>query len=409
MSLSHRQIVFRVCLKNRSWLGFALLLMALLLCANSPAQTLQRILPSQTDSNIVQFNNYHYVYLNTNVPPRPQLFVLLSGTGGAPAFYQDVLQTAANLGFHAAGLMYDNGVTMNSLCGDSTNPDCYVDARLATINGGTNDGVSVPNPESITNRLVKLLEFLATNNPDQNWGQFLTAQTNLNWPQIIIAGHSQGAGHAGLIAKIYPVSRSLMFDDTDWWTPGGKLPGQPANWIVAPGVTSAEFYFGFVHVQDALIPYAEEIPTWNDYGLAPFGAPTLVESNLPPYSGSHMLTTDLPPQNGTTGLDYHDATVVDNSTPLAADGVTPVYQPVWQYMLVEPPELPQLSLTPVTANQIQLSFGTFTNYNYQVQAATNLTGGWSDVDTTMPGDGSIKTISLTNSAAAQFYRVTVTY
>ncbi len=92
-----------------------------------------------------------------------------------------------------------------------------------------------------------------------------------------------------------------MFSDTDWWTPNGQLPGRPANWIISPGVTGAEFYFGFVHVQDPLILYAEEIPTWNAYGLAPFGGPLLVESNTAPYLGSHMLTTDLPPQPNSAG------------------------------------------------------------------------------------------------------------
>jgi hypothetical protein len=154
---------------------------------------------------------------------------------------------------------------------------------------------------------VKLLIYLAAKNPRQNWSQYLDAQSNLKWPMIVISGHSQGAGHFGPIAKVYPVARSLMFSDTDWWTPNGQFPGQPADWISAPGITADEYYFGFVHVQDPLIPYAEEIPTWNDYGLAQFGGPLLVESNSAPFLGSHMLTTDLPPLDG----NYHGATVAD--------------------------------------------------------------------------------------------------
>lgn len=387
--------------------GFGLWVVSLA-CPSGVAQTLQAVLPSQTDPNIVQFNNYNYVCLNTNVAARQQLLVMLPGTGGVPAGYKDILKTAANLGFHAVGVMYDNAATMYSLCADSTNPDCYAEARLAVINGGTNAEVSIPNPESITNRLVKLLAYLAAANPGQNWGQYLTS-SNLSWPRIVMAGHSQGAGHAGLIAKIYPVARSVMFDDTDWWTPNGKLPGQPANWIAAPGVTAPEYYFGFVHVQDGLISYAEEIPTWDDYGLASFGGPVLVESNASPYAGSHMLTTDLPPQDGTTGLDYHNATVVDMATPLAADGVTPIYQPVWQYLLTAPPELPQLSVALAGANRMQITFNTFTNYNYQVQAATNLAGAWNNVGAAIPGDGTMKAVLVSQTGSWQFFQVRVVY
>ncbi len=373
------------------------------------AQTLQVVLPSQTDPNITQYNIYHFVYLNTQVTARGQLFVLLPGTTGKPAGYTNVLKTAANLGFHAVGLMYPNAETMNSLCGDSTNPDLYAETRLCVINGGTNDVISIANADSITNRLIKLLEYLAANDPGQNWNQFLDAQSNLNWPKMVISGHSQGAGHAGLIAKNYAVARAVMFSDTDWWTPNGQLPGQPADWMSHPGVTSDEFYFGFISIQDGLIPYAEIIPSWDDYGLAQFGGPVQVESNSAPYLGSHMLTTDLAPASGTTGLDYHNSTAVDSSTPLAADGVTPVYQGVWQFMMVGPPELPRLSAVIASSNQIQISFATYTNYTYQLQANAVLADGWTNLGNAVAGDGSAKTLLVTATAAAQFYRILVEY
>ncbi len=387
----------------------ACLLFLLFTITGGFSQTLQVVLPSQTDTNITQYNNYHYVYFNSGVTARGQLLVFLPGTGGRPSGCTDVLKTGANLGFHTIGLMYPNGATMNSLCGDSTDPDCYAEVRLAVINGGTNNEITVAGTDSITNRLVKLLQYLVANDPAQNWGQFLTAQSDLIWPKIVICGHSQGAGHAGLIAKVYPVARSVMLSDTDWWTPNGQLPGQPADWISSPGVTPDQFYFGFVHVQDSLIPYAEEIPTWEDYGLAQFGGPLLVESNAVPYWGSHMLTTDLTPQNGLTGLNCHDATAVDTATPLAADGVTPVYQPVWQYMLVGPPELPQMQLLMSAPGQAQIAFATYANYGYQLEVATNISGSWTPSGASVAGDGTTKFIPVNASAALQFYRLRVEY
>jgi len=96
------------------------LLAALASAGAGLAQNLQLVLPSQTDTNITQFNNPHLVYMNPNVAARDRLFVFLPGAGGTPAGYQYVLQTAANLGFHAIGLMDEDPVSMNSLCADST-------------------------------------------------------------------------------------------------------------------------------------------------------------------------------------------------------------------------------------------------------------------------------------------------
>ncbi len=388
-------------------------LFALALCAIAGGQSLQQVLPSSTDPDITQFNNYHYIYLNTNGISRPQLFVFLPGTGGVPAGYQDVLRTAANLGFRSIGLMYDDPETMNSLCGDSTNVNAYLEARLAVINGGTNtfnDGgtitsISISRANSITNRLVKLLFYLSTNNPSQNWSQYLSTTLGLNWPQIIIAGHSQGAGHAGLIGKTQPVARSLMFADTDWWTPDGQLPGQPAAWITTPGVTAPEYFFGFVHTNDPLILYPEEIATWNGYGMTGFGGPMLVDNAAAPYLGSHEFTTGLTPQDGTN---YHGATVVDSATPLEPDG-TPVYQPVWQFMMIGPPELPQLQISLQTSGQVQVGFGTFTNFTYQLLTTTNLASGWSNAGAPIPGDGTTNVTILNLTTTAEYFRCAVEY
>ncbi len=349
-----------------------------------------------------------YIYLNTNVTSRPQLFVFLPGTGGVPAGYQAVLKTAANLGFRSIGLMYDDPETMNSLCGDSTNVNAYLEARLAVINGGTNTfnnggtitSISISSANSITNRLIKLLLYLATGDTSQNWSQYVSSSGSLNWPQIIIAGHSQGAGHAGLIGKTQPVARSLMFADTDWWTPNGQLPGLPADWIATPGVTAPAYFFGFVHTNDPLIIYSEELATWKGYGLSQFGGPVLMESSSAPHLGSHEFTTGLTPQDGTN---FHGATVLDSATPLEPDG-TPVYQPVWQFMMIGPPVLPQLQISLPTPGQLEVSFGTFPDYTYQLLTTTNMEAGWNKAGAPILGDGTTNVTMFDLTATEQYFR-----
>jgi hypothetical protein len=332
--------------------------------------------------------------------------VFLPGTGGVPAGYTNIVRTAADLGFQAIGLMYANGTAVNSLCDQATDSDCFREIRLDIIRGGTNSqpAFAVSRTDSIENRLIKLLQYLADSYPNANWSQYLDVNTNLVWPQIVIAGHSQGAGHAGLIAKLHPVARSLMFADTDWWFPGNR----PANWIYATGSTTNELFFGFIHVQDPLVLYAYEIPTWDAYGMDAFGPALLVESNSPPFQGSHMLTTDLPTQSGQTGQAYHGATVTDGATPLQPNG-TPAYQPVWHWMMTAPPVLPLVQIG-IQGSNVQLSFDTCTGCLYQPQRSTALMPAiWSNVGLVIGGTGLRQTVGVPVEPGAIFYRIAIEY
>ena len=115
--------------------------------------------------------------------------------------------------------------------------------------------------------------------------------------------------------------------------------------------------------------------------------------------------TGLTPQDGTN---YHGATVADSATPLAADG-TPAYQLVWQFMMIGPPELPQLQISLQTQNQVVVSFGTFTNFTYQVQTTTNLESSWINDGAPVAGDGATKIATFNLAGLAEFFRCTVQY
>ena len=164
-------------------------------------------------------------------------------------------------------------------------------------------------------------------------------------------------------------------------------------------------FFGFVNLQDPLILYSEEFPTWHAYGRGQFGGPLLVESNNVPFLGSHELTTDLPPEDRTN---YHGATVEDAATPLAPDGTT-VYQSVWRFMKTGPPELPQSQSGELNSNQWQITLSTFNNYSYQVQTTTNLTSGRSPAGPPVAGNGTTTNLDFIPVSGSQFFRVLVQY
>lgn len=68
--------------------------------------------------------------------------------------------------------------------------------------------VSVNAANSITGRLVSLLTYLNSNFPTEGWGQYLT-NGQPRWDLITVAGHSQGGGHAGYLAKLVSLDRAV--------------------------------------------------------------------------------------------------------------------------------------------------------------------------------------------------------
>jgi hypothetical protein len=274
------------------------------------------------------------------VSPRGELVVFLPGTQGRPAQYTDILRTAADLGFHAVGLNYPNQTAMGSLCRTSSNADCYWTARNEVLFGDRTpvSGQSDVSPaDSIVNRLSKLLVWMDQQHPDEGWGQFLLGADAVDWSKVVLAGHSQGGGYVGVMAKTVVLDRAVYFSSPDDWN---ALTDTPADWtLTKPNVTPAERQFGFGSDADTLVPNAHAFAHWNNLGLAePASGPVLVDGGASAFAGSHQLYTSLPynPASSalTAPLKNHGITVVDTSTPLDASGA-PLFASngVWAYLL----------------------------------------------------------------------------
>jgi para-nitrobenzyl esterase len=291
------------------------------------------ILPKDTDSEITTNLEPHYAALNKSVPARNQLFLFFPGTGVKPHMYQQIINTAADLGFHAIALNYPNDRAVNgpTLCGGTnTDLDCYAKVRLE-IKDGTDRTplVTITRANSIENRLIKLLLYLHARFPNDGWGQYLEDDLSIRWSSIVVSGHSQGGGHAGIIGRYHLVARVVMFAAMDY----NARAGRPANWIAlpssTPNATPPERFYGFSHQRDQGVNFAIlSTQIWPAYGMDAFGPVVNVDDTAPPYHNSHMLTSNLeaPARN------YHNCIVVDQYLTLLPDG-TPVYKPVWEYLL----------------------------------------------------------------------------
>ncbi|NNE66708.1 MAG: hypothetical protein HKN33_09075 [Pyrinomonadaceae bacterium] len=283
------------------------------------------VAPQDTDNEIDINLNNHFFAINPSVPSKNVLVVFFPGTGGVPFVYREIIRNAAELGFHSIGLNYPNDEAVNFLCRQGT-LDCHADVRLEIIDG-TDRGslVDVSRANSIENRLIKLLQYLNTERPSEDWGQFLdTGETA--WTKIVVAGHSQGGGHAGILGRFRPVRRALMFAANDF---SGAL-GMPANWIsmpeTTPNASTPDKFRAFSHTNDELVNFeTASTISWPLFGIDRFGrlvnaddaTGVLVESN------SYTSTRECG--------NHHGCVAVDQRL-VYEDGV-PVYKPVWDALL----------------------------------------------------------------------------
>lgn len=305
--------------------------------AVSAQLTVRKVKPVDTDAQITTFTaDSHYVYLNTTAPPKNILLVHLPGSFGEPKRATLFGSLAANLGFHSIGLMYPNVPTVGSFCSNDTDPDCFENVRREIIEGiDYSAELTINAPESILNRTKKLLQYLQANYPAENWGQYLDGDGNLVYNKIIFSGHSQGGGHAAVIAKHYPLYRAICFSSPKDWR---NIPDAPPLWLSTNNwQTPASSVYAFNHIADE---HTRQLVIWDSLGLNAYGTPVNVDSFSSPYSNTRQLTTAY----AVTAGDEHASTIQDNKTP-KVDGI-PVFIPVWTYMLTHnmPTALPNYAM-----------------------------------------------------------------
>jgi hypothetical protein len=104
------------------------------------------------------------------------------------------------------------------------------------------------------------------------------------------------------------MSRACFFSSPADWR---QVANTPATWTARANLTGTAQQFGFTHLQDQLVPYAQLRDIWQALGLSAFGALVAADAQLPPYGSSHQITTSaVPVIDGA----YHGSTVVDAAT-----------------------------------------------------------------------------------------------
>ena len=98
--------------------------------------------------------------------------------------------------------------------------------------------------ESIVDRTAKALRYLAAGGPSGGWASFLTSivpeadpASSIAWSKIMVAGRSQGGGHAAAIGKLFSVARVVQLSstcDSVGATPATWTDGAAGTWMTDP-------------------------------------------------------------------------------------------------------------------------------------------------------------------------------
>jgi len=286
---------------------------------------MHRITPSDTDSRIDKFSGeewMHIAYFNPSMPDKGLLVVWLPGTGGKPGARKSFFQFAADEGFHVVSLAYPDNLSISHFH-NSDDPDAFKKARENVIYGKIpfaklNTGV----PNSIESRLHFLLVYLDKTYPQENWRQFFLKGKgeHFDYEKLILAGSSQGGGHAAFMAYEHKVARVLMFGAPKDFNVHFN---QPAKWFSDPNATPLDRFFSFVHDKDEGhgCTYAQQLENYRAMKLSPAYPVINVDNSKPPYEHTRLLTSDRP-----------------SFFPHGAPSAYASYSDAWKYLLTEPVE-----------------------------------------------------------------------
>ncbi len=279
-----------------------------------------------TDPNISWELNKHYSFYNPTCTSKNVLLLHLVGSFDNPKNTVLFPSVAANKGFHVVSLKYENGTTAQTTCNNSTDTNCYLNFRKEIIEGiDYSPDISVDFTNSIENRLVKLLQYLHAQKPNQGWGAYLSGSTIL-WNKMIVSGHSQGGGHAGVIALTHPVQRVIMFASPNDYS---SFFSAPATWTNAQKAVPDSVFYGLNNLNDDVVDFWKQYAAWGNLGMPAYGDTVNVDIVSAPYQNSHQLYIDY----DTTGIgSNHSAMIRDDKTPKDPNGKS-VYEPAWLYLL----------------------------------------------------------------------------
>jgi hypothetical protein len=322
------------------------------------------------------FNGEHFLYLPSSSEPTSQgkLLVFLCGGKGSASVCENVFPVAAQQGYHVIGLAYpaDLGNCVKDLTSEQRRA-CFGDFMTETVTGACphpdpslsigcqKSHISEHPQDSVVRRLIRVLQWAdARGGDDEGWGRFLTADDDVEWSKVHLAGMSNGSSYASLMGTLFPsVRRVALFAGPNDGTGSTAQNWKPADYIQhVPGITDTHYY-GLVHVLNNAESATDDVlyKVTNNWRMFEMGSPLNPSrkgfdpdpaTTTMDFEGAHMLisTDPLPTatQPGTTPRDAHISVVrgkychvydeVSGSCQTPEEDQEPIgYEPAWRCIL----------------------------------------------------------------------------
>lgn len=199
--------------------------------------------PTKTGPGIAQARGPHLIRNPQIQTASPKLLVTIGGTGSLPRDFGAFAELASSLGYAVLSLDYPN-MTISTVCRENPVPDCFDRFREEVVTGkDSSPHVKVDLANSILNRLRSAVFWAQDQDP--RWKAFWK-NGDVYWSRVVIAGHSQGSGHAAYLSKMFPFQGVISFaGPQDTW-----VDGSVGAWVLKSGATSATRYHALLHRDD---------------------------------------------------------------------------------------------------------------------------------------------------------------
>jgi hypothetical protein len=259
--------------------------------------------------------------VDTRVAPRGKLVIWLMG------YNEQLFDRVNSYGLHAIQVSYAN--RWFSICCQEkpVSETCRGNIRLEAATGQDfSDEVDIPQPDGMMERAYQFVKWLAKENPQADWGRFLTEDgKGIRWDDVIISGSSHGSTTAARFAKFQKVSRVVMFC-------GPR--DQYQTWQSLPSATPENRYFGFSHVLDGGWVGDHYCRSWELIGLHKFGPIVNVDKEKAPYGNTRRLITDFDVKGNANRA--HGSVVPGRSAGKDSKSGDYLHEDVWRYLFTQP-------------------------------------------------------------------------
>jgi hypothetical protein len=200
-----------------------------------------------------------------------KLLLHFVGTVDNPGRTHAFAELACALGFAAVVPMYKNVNSSRSVCRTVTG--CYEAMRREVLYGGDSapDPIRVDRANSALHRLDTVLRRLATvETRFPAWGGIRERVTARDLSDVTLSGHSQGSGHALMLARDHEVERVVLLAGPPDRLASGRPEQAPVQWIVewrSLTKTPAERVLAYLHEEDAIAYYREVLSNYDLLGV----------------------------------------------------------------------------------------------------------------------------------------------